>query len=111
MASDGTVCAIERFKADFALQRVKLQGLCSRFRPAAVLAEANSIGAPQISALRASGLNVQSWTATNTTKAKAVEALALWLEQCRVRIPDIENRAALLAELMAYEGVPTELDL
>ena len=104
MAKDGTICAIERFKADFALQRVRLAGLVSRFRPAAVLAEENSIGAPMLSALRASGISVQGWTATNATKHKAVEALALGFEEGRVKIYDIENRAVLLAELMAFEG-------
>jgi hypothetical protein len=104
MAKDGTICAIERFKADFALQRVRLAGLVSRFRPAAVLAEENSIGAPMLSALRASGISVQGWTATNATKHKAVEALALGFEEQRVKIHDIENRAVLLAELMAFEG-------
>jgi len=104
MAKDGTICAIERFKADFALQRVRLAGLISRFRPAAVLAEENSIGAPMLSALRASGISVQGWTATNATKHKAVEALALGFEEQRVKIHDIENRAVLLAELMAFEG-------
>ena len=106
MASDGTVCAIERFKADFSMQRTRLHGLCSRYRPAAVLAEQNSIGAPQIQALRASGLAVQSWTATNATKHKAVEALSLAFEESRIKIPDIPNRAALLAELMNYEASP-----
>ena len=104
MAKDGTICAIERFKADFALQRVRLAGLVSRFRPAAVLAEENSIGAPMLSALRASGISVQGWTATNATKHKAVEALALGFEEGRVKIYDTENRAVLLAELMAFEG-------
>lgn len=104
MAKDGTICAIERFKADFALQRVRLAGLVSGFRPAAVLAEENSIGAPMLSALRASGISVQGWTATNATKHKAVEALALGFEEQRVKIHDIENRAVLLAELMAFEG-------
>jgi hypothetical protein len=106
IASDGTVCEIQRFKADFAIQRTRLLGLCSRYRPAAVLAEQNSIGAPQLEALRLAGLHVQSWTATNATKHKAVEALALAFEQNQVRIPDVENRAALLAELMAFEGTP-----
>ena len=104
MAKDGTICVIERFKADFALQRVRLAGLISRFRPAAVLAEENSIGAPMLSALRASGISVQGWTATNATKHKAVEALALGFEEGRVKIYNTENRAALLAELMAFEG-------
>jgi len=56
--------------------------------------------------LRLVGLHVQSWTATNATKHKAVEALALAFEQSQIKIPDIENRAALLAELMAFEGTP-----
>lgn len=35
-----------------------------------------------------------------------MEALALAFEQSQIKIPDIENRAALLAELMAFEGTP-----
>jgi hypothetical protein len=104
IAKDGTICGIERFKADFSGQRMRLQALCSRYRPSAVLCEQNSIGAPQIEALRSSGLAVQSWTATNATKHKSVEALALAFEEKKIKIPDIENRAALLAELMAFEA-------
>jgi len=58
-----TVCEIQRFKADFAIQRARLLGLCSRYGPTAVLAEQSSIGAPQLEALRLAGLQVQSWTA------------------------------------------------
>jgi hypothetical protein len=104
LASDGTVCHIDRFRADYAMQRMRLQALIERFHPAAVLCESNSIGSPQISELRRSGMAVQGFTMTNATKARIVEQLALAFESGKVRIPDIENRAALLAELMAFEG-------
>lgn len=106
MASDGTVCHVDRFRADYAMQRARLAALVDRFRPAAVLCESNSIGAPQISELRRSGLVVQGFTMTNATKARLVEQLALAFESGAVKIPEIENRAALLAELMAFEGQP-----
>ncbi len=106
LASDGTVCAIERFKADFSLQRTRLQGLVSRFRPAAIIAEQNGIGAPQISELRKSGLQVQSFNTTNSTKHAAVEALALGFEEGKIKIPNLENQTELLAELMAFEAIP-----
>ena len=104
LASDGTVCHIDRFRADYAMQRVRLQALIERFHPAAVLCESNSIGSPQIAELRRSGLAVQGFTMTNATKARLVEQLALAFESGKVRIPDIENRAVLLAELMSFEG-------
>ena len=105
LSGDGVVCNITRVKADYAAQRELLKALVERYH-AIVLAERNSIGDPQIRALQASGLRVQSWVATNATKAKAVESLALKFEQGRVKIPDIETRSALLGELMAYEAVP-----
>jgi hypothetical protein len=108
IAGDGTVAAVERFKADFSMQRNKLQALCSRYMPTVVLAESNSIGAPQIAALRSSGLSVQGFTMTNATKHTLVERLALGLEEERVKIPDIPNRTALLAELMSFEAVPLQ---
>jgi len=105
-SSDGTLCHVDRFKASYEMQRARLRGLCERFRPAAVLCEGNSIGQPQIEALRRDGLSVQTFTMTNATKARLVEQLALAFEGEKIRIPDIENRPALLAELMAFEGTP-----
>jgi hypothetical protein len=106
VANDGTVCHVDRFHADYALQRTRLAALVERYHPAATLCEGNSIGQPQIEALRRTGLQVQTFYMTNSTKARLVEQLALAFENQQVKIPDIENRPALLAELSAFEGKP-----
>jgi hypothetical protein len=105
--SDGWVCHIERLRADYSMQRARLQGLCARFRPAAVLAESNSIGQGQIDELRRAGMSVQGFHTTNATKAAAVERLALAFEAHKVKIPEIPNRSELLSELAAYEASRT----
>jgi hypothetical protein len=103
-----TVVQIERLKTSFALARQRLQGLVAQYSPAGILAETNSIGAPQVEALRAAGLHIQGWTATNATKHRLVENLALAFENGQIKIPDIPNRTELLAELMAYEAIPLQ---
>jgi hypothetical protein len=90
--NDGYICEISRFRADFATQRMRLQALCNKYRPSAVLAESNSIGGPQLQELRSHGLAVQGWTCTNTTKAKLTEKLCLAFEA--------------LSELMSFEATP-----
>jgi hypothetical protein len=103
-----TVVAIERLKTSFALARTKLQGLVAQYAPAGITAELNSIGAAQVEALRAAGLRIHGWTATNATKHRLVENLALAFENGQIKIPDIPNRTELLAELMAYEAIPLQ---
>ena len=98
----GEIVALDRFnQIDYQIQLGRLTALCDRFRPSAVVAEANSIGAPLIEQLQRAGLPVVAFTTTNASKQVAVDALALALENRAIRfIPD----PVLMAELQAYEG-------
>lgn len=97
-----TLVALDRTnKVDYAVQRGRLQALCDRWKPDAVIAESNSMGEPIIEALHRSGLPVRGFTTTNATKAVIIEALALAFERREITIV---NDPVLLAELQAYEA-------
>lgn len=94
--------AIERFsQVEWAIQYGRLQALYERYRPAAVLAEANAIGGPAIEHLQRQGLPIRPWTASNATKAAVVDALALALERGDVALLD---DAVQTAELQAFSA-------
>lgn len=92
---------LDRFnQIDYAVQLARLNALYERFKPVAIVAEANSMGGPLVESMRRSGLPVRPFTTTNATKAQVIEALALAFEQGSIKIiPD----PVLIAELQAYE--------
>ena len=94
--------ALDRFnQIDYSLQLARLTALYERFRPRAIVAEANSMGQPLIEQLQAAGLPVVPFTTTAASKQIAVDALALAFERGSIRIiPD----PVLIAELQAYEA-------
>lgn len=94
--------ALDRFnQIDYSLQLTRLTALYERFRPRAIVAEANSMGQPLIEQLQAQGLPVVPFTTTAASKQVAVDALALAFERGSLRIiPD----PVLIAELQAYEA-------
>jgi hypothetical protein len=95
------VAALDRFnQIDWSLQRGRLRALYERYKPAAIIAETNSIGEPNIEALQHEGLPVQGFTTTNATKAQIIEGLALAFETGAL---SILNDPVLVGELQAYE--------
>ena len=96
------IVALDRFnQIDYSLQLARLTALYERFRPRAIVAEANSMGQPLIEQLQAAGLPVVPFTTTAASKQIAVDALSLAFERGALRIiPD----PTLIAELQAYEA-------
>jgi hypothetical protein len=95
------VVALDRFnQIDYTFQRGRLKALFDRFQPVTIIAEANSMGEPNIEQLQREGLPVTAFTTTNATKAVAVEALALAFERGDIRIL---NDPVLIGELQAFE--------
>lgn len=92
--------ALDRFNhIDYHVQTQRLRAMADRFKPAAIVAESNSIGAPIIEQLRRQGLPVVPFTTTNASKQIAIDALALAFERGQLRIlPD----EVLIGELEAY---------
>lgn len=118
--NDATVFAVVDVKArkmvyldrmldtDYASQRIRLKSLSKRYHRAAVLAEANSIGQPNIEVLQTAGVPVQGFTTTNATKAEIIQTLELAFERQEIEILDNE---LLINELMSYrsEKLPSGL--
>ena len=94
------VVDVERLvDVDFATQRRALLAFWQRNGGGAILAEANSIGAPNIEELQRAGLPVQAFTTTISTKPLLIDTLALALEQRTITLPALEW---LLNELEMY---------
>lgn len=104
-ATLGHLVHLDRFQQiDYALQLARLQALCERFNPFALAPERNSMGEPlleQIARAAWSPPVLLPFTTTNASKALAVEAFALALEQETVRVID---DPVLTGELHAFEG-------
>jgi hypothetical protein len=94
------VVDVERLvDVDFATQRRALLAFWQRNGSGAVIAEANSIGAPNIEELQRAGLPVQAFTTTIASKPLLIDTLALALEQRTITLPALEW---LLNELEMY---------
>ena len=96
--------ALDRFnQIDYHVQLGRLSALYERFRPRAIVAEANSMGLPLIEQMARDDFPVVPFTTTNASKTLAIDALALAFERGALRIiPD----ATLISELQAYEAKP-----
>lgn len=94
--------ALDRFsQTEYAVQLDRLRAMHDRYRLQAIVAETNNMGDPLVEILWAQRLPVHPWTATQTSKATVIQALALALEQGEVRLVD---DAVQTAELLAYDS-------
>jgi phage terminase large subunit-like protein len=99
-AESRRLVALERFNAlGWTAQRGRLAALAEVWQPAAIWAEANSMGGPNVEALQAEGLPVVPFTTTASSKGPLIEALALALERGELALL---RDPALLDELAAY---------
>ncbi len=100
-AALGKMVAMDRFNGvDWALQRGRLKALVQKWQPQLIVAEANSIGGPNIEALQREGLPIVPFMTTAQSKTNIIERLVLAFEQGVIRIL---NDPVLVGELEAYE--------
>jgi hypothetical protein len=91
----------DRFnKVDYAFQVQRLQALCDKWQPGAVLTELNSIGVPVFEQLERLGLPVIGFETTASTKPPLIENLALTFERAEWQF---QADVIWTAELEAYE--------
>jgi hypothetical protein len=98
-------CGVEivrdRFnKIDYHFQRQRLEALCGKWGVKTILVELNSIGEPNFEELQRSGLPVQGFTTTASSKPPLIENLALALEKAEWQFQD---DPVWTGELEAYE--------
>lgn len=93
--------ARDRFnQIDYTVQRDRLRALCERWKPRAILAEANAMGDPIIDVLQREGLPVLPFQTTLSTKPPLIENLALTFERAEWQF---QADPIWTAELEAYE--------
>ena len=97
--------ALDRYhQLDWAFQRARLMALAARWQVRHIEAEHNSIGGPNIEALRADKLNVVGFETTATSKPPLIQSLALAFE--RHECAWLDDPAGT-AELLAFEARPS----
>jgi hypothetical protein len=97
---------LDRFtQISFPIQRDRVKAHNDRWHPR-ILAESNSIGAPNIEQLQHDGIRVTPFDTTNKSKGEIIESLQLALEKQTWKW--LDNRVAT-GELEAYEQKPTRL--
>ncbi len=91
---------IDRFnEIGWQMQRGRIWNLNNKWKPAAIIAEANSIGSVNIEALQSEGLPVRPFMTTAQSKGPLIENLALALERNEYQLL---NDEVLISELLAY---------
>lgn len=103
---------IDRYsQIEWEFQTERLHKLADIYHPLTIVAEVNSMGSPLVERLQRGyarligaprqPLPVYAWTATNASKASAIQALSLGIEQGAVTLLDDQVQTG---ELLAYEG-------
>lgn len=101
---DCALVHVDRFTGiGYELQVGRLQALWLRFGKPPVLAESNSMGGPLIERLQRMRMTVRAFHTTNASKAQAIEALALAIENRQLAMPADPRVNFLRQELIAYE--------
>jgi hypothetical protein len=120
-ATKNEVVDIDRFhEIGWSFQRGRLVAMIEKWKPAAVWAEANSIGSPNIEALQNEGHPIYPFMTTATSKPPLIEGFGLAIEsgklsllQGKLYTSDETNeeklRRHLNAEVMIHELISYEL--
>lgn len=96
---------LDRFTGvGYELQVGRLSALWQRFGRPPILAESNSMGGPLIERLQRLQMPVRAFHTTNASKAQAIEALALAIENHVLALPTDPRAEFLRQELLAFES-------
>lgn len=100
----GWLVHMDRFTdIGYELQTARLKSLHARFGSPPIVAESNSMGEPLIERLQCQGLNIRGFNTTNASKAAAIEALSLAIENGQISFPIDDRIKVLKNELLAYD--------
>ena len=95
---------VDRFTGiGYELQVGRLTQLWRRFGCPPILAESNSMGGPLIERLQRDRITVRAFQTTNASKAQAIEALVLAIENRQLALPKDARVDFLRNELIAFE--------
>lgn len=98
---DGNQLYFERFnQISWERQIGRIEACYQRFPGAKVILDSTGVGDPIFERLRKSGMRVEGYQLTNTSKESLIDNLAMLVEQGRVRLLDIPEQTN---ELLAYQ--------
>lgn len=96
---------VDRFTGiGYELQVGRLFELWRRFKCCPVIAESNSMGGPLIENLQRRQMTVRGFHTTNASKAEAIEALALAIENGKMALTSDKRADFVRDELLAFES-------
>ena len=96
----GHLCAFDRFsQLDWVFQTKRIVEVCQRYNNARLLIDSTGVGDPIYDMLRRSGVSVEGYKFTNSSKKDLIENLSIAIENKTVSYPDIP---VLITELGLY---------
>lgn len=92
---------------DYPLQKARLEAMLRRFGNPLANVDATGVGEPVVQDLAARGLNINGIKITEVEKRNLVTNLAIWIEQRKIRLPNIPELIQEL-KIFGYEVVETK---
>lgn len=97
----GHVAGFDRFnRIDYSLQVKRVEAIARKYNNARVICDSTGVGDPITESLQKTGLNVEGYQFTNTSKQQLIEHLAVLIEKKEISYPNIK---VLINELMSYQ--------
>lgn len=91
---------------DYNLQKARIEALLRRYGNSEANVDATGVGEPIVQDLQAQGLNINGIKFTAPLKYALVNNLALWIEQRKIKIPNIPELVEEL-KIFGYEITPS----
>lgn len=99
--STGHVVGFDRFnRIDYSVQVKRVEAMARKYNNAKVILDSTGVGDPILESVKATGLNVEGYQFTNTSKQQLIEHLAVLIEKQEISFPNIK---VLINELMSYQ--------
>ena len=97
----GHVAGYDRFnRIDYTEQVKRVEAMARKYNNARVILDSTGVGDPILEAMKATGLIVEGYQFTNTSKQQLIEHLAVLIEKQEITFPNIK---VLINELMSYQ--------
>jgi phage terminase large subunit-like protein len=97
----GRVVGLDRFnRIDYSEQVERVERIARKYNNAFVILDSTGVGDPILETVQKTGLTVQGYTFTNTSKQQLIEHLAVLIERQEISYP---NDKVLINELMSYQ--------
>jgi phage terminase large subunit-like protein len=97
----GRVVALDRFnRIDYSQQVERVEAIARKYNNAHIILDSTGVGDPILEAVQKTGLSVEGYQFTNTSKQQLIEHLAVLIEKQEISYP---NDKVLINELMSYQ--------